>query len=98
MALPGEPTLKGPFPHSESGCRGDGGPRELGGAAQNGQLPGGSERGDFRAVYSLFQDKHCMYPLSRLLTFVVHIGHAIDAITTFSCDHEAESWRVAPHD
>lgn len=37
-----------------------------------------------------------MYPLSHLLTFVVHIRHAIGSITAFSYDHEAESWRVVP--
>lgn len=49
----------------------------MGGAAQNGQLPGGLEHGDFQAVYNFIQDKHCIYPLSHLLTFAVEIRHAI---------------------
>lgn len=67
-----EPTLqKGRQKHVTQcmfGCWGDGGPRRTGWGSLE-WLPGGNEHGDFQAVYKFFQDKHCIYLLSHLLTF-----------------------------
>lgn len=70
---------------------GDGGPRRTGWDSPE-RLPRGSKHGDFQATYNIFQDKHCIYPLSHLLTFAFQIGRAIIPSHKIFLDHEAESW------
>lgn len=73
-----EPKRRGKDTFTERvfGCWGDGGPRRTGLGSPE-RLPGGSEHGDFQAVYNFFQDKHCIQLLSYCLTLAFQIRHSI---------------------